>query len=102
MYSQIIAQTMVSSLMKNIVVVPTIVISKDIVKIFMYDPGNDLLYESTQMKLFRERGRPVLNTHSVLALCLPLTIVNFVLAQNLPILHLVIKLTFRHVWTKLL
>ncbi|XP_060561174.1 uncharacterized protein LOC132720944 [Ruditapes philippinarum] len=77
MYSQIVAQTIVSSFVKNIGVVPTIIISKDIVKIFMYDPDNDLLYESTQMKLFRERGRPVLNTHSVLALWFAINYCHF-------------------------
>lgn len=76
-WSRIIEQTIVFSFVKNIGVIPTIAISKHMIKIFMYDPDNDLLFESTQLKLFPGRGKPVLNMHTVLALWLAVNYCHF-------------------------
>lgn len=43
----------------------------------MYDRDNDLLFESTDMKLFPERGESILNKRTVLALWFASNYFNF-------------------------
>ncbi|XP_045174090.2 uncharacterized protein LOC123535464 [Mercenaria mercenaria] len=71
---QLIAKCVVFSCVQNIQgyklgLAPTIVISKDRVKVYMYDPKSDMLYESTELPLFSPYVKK-LNTITIVALWL--------------------------------
>ncbi|XP_053375464.1 uncharacterized protein LOC123535189 [Mercenaria mercenaria] len=76
---QLIAETIVFSHAQNSLgyklgLVPTIALSKDRVKVFMYDPNKDLLYESVELPLFDDRN---LSVSTVVALWLAINYIHF-------------------------
>lgn len=79
-YSQILAQTMVFSFLQNKLnasgsensLVPGVGICADKLIIFLYDCKEDVLLQSTQMKLFSSQGEEVLSCRAVVILWLVL------------------------------
>ena len=55
--AQLLAETIVFSYLKKTGLVPTVCMSADWCKIFMYDPEYDLLYESMDFNLFDRTGQ---------------------------------------------
>lgn len=64
--SQLIAETIVFSYLRKTGLVPTLGVSKNHCKVFMYDPEYDFLYESSELPLFDVFGN--LDTTAILVL----------------------------------
>ncbi|XP_045169440.2 uncharacterized protein LOC123532141 [Mercenaria mercenaria] len=75
--SQIIAETIVFSFIQKCGLVPTIGISKENLKIFMYDPQFDLLYESSEIQLFEPLQGMEFNITTVVAMWLAINYSHF-------------------------
>ena len=65
--AQLIAETIVFSYLKKTGLVPTVCMSTDWCKLFMYDPAYDLLYESMDCPLFDRTGE-AFETSSILVI----------------------------------